>query len=83
VRIGTREVAFNDSVWPIVLEHGWQVTGIETTRAPRYERSKRLSPHQRMHLRDILDVKMIRLVHGDHRDPKLDREKAKLLAQSK
>jgi hypothetical protein len=34
-------------------------------------------------LRDILDVKMIRLVHGDYRDPRSDREKAKLLVQSK
>jgi hypothetical protein len=36
-----------------------------------------------MHLREILDVKIIRLVHGDHRDPKSDKEKAKLLVQSK
>src|SRR5262249_60036496 len=57
-----------DSECSIILEHGWQVTGIETTRAARYERSQRPGAHQRMHLRDVLDAIMIGLVHGDHRD---------------
>src|SRR5262245_52459609 len=83
VRIGAREMAFNDSVRSIPLEHGWEVIGIETTGAARYERSKGPGAHQRVHLRDILDAIMIRLVHGDHRDPRSQRQKAKLLARSK
>src|SRR5262249_19658995 len=65
MRIGTREMAFNHSVWSIVLEYGWQMSGIKPGRARRYERSKRPGPHQRMHLRHILDAIMIGLVRGD------------------
>src|SRR5262249_51180268 len=59
------------------------VIGVETTGAARYERNKGPGAHQRVHLRNILDAIMIRLVHGDHRDPRSQREKAKLLAWSK
>jgi hypothetical protein len=61
-----REMAFNDPIRSIPLEHGWEVIGIETTGAARYERNKGPGAHQRVHLRDILDAIMIRLVHGDH-----------------
>src|SRR5262249_157904 len=80
---GSRDMAFNDSIRSIPLEHGWEVIGIETTGAARYERNKGPGAHQRVHLRNILDAIMIRLVHGDHRDPRSQREKAKLLARSK
>jgi hypothetical protein len=36
-----------------------------------------------VHLRNILDAMMVRLVHGNHRDPTTDQEKANLLAQGK
>src|SRR5258708_20277125 len=54
MRIGTREMAFNHSVWSIVLEHGWQMSGIEPSRACGHERGNRPSPHQRIHLRHIV-----------------------------
>src|SRR5262249_51183753 len=60
-RIGAREMTFNDSIRSIPLEHRWEVIGMETTGAARYERSsKGPGAHQRVHLRDILDAIMIR-----------------------
>ena len=44
------------------------MASIETSRTPGYEYSKRSGTHQRMHLRHIVDTKMIRLVHDNYRE---------------
>jgi len=66
MRIGACEMALDHPACAFVLEHGRQVRGIKAARAARYQRSKRLGAHQRMHLRNILDAKMVGLVHGSH-----------------
>lgn len=43
------------------------MAGIETSRATGYECSKRSSTQERVHLRYILNTKIIGLVHDDHR----------------
>ena len=65
VRVGTRKMALDDPIWPIVPKHSRQMSCIETHRARRYERGKRSGAHQRMHLRQIGDAKMIGQVHGN------------------
>jgi hypothetical protein len=64
MRVGARKMALDDPIWPIVPQHSRQMSCIETQRACRYERGKRSGAHQRMHLRQIGDAKMIGLVHG-------------------
>src|SRR5262245_21154866 len=41
MRIGTREMAFNHSVWSIVFEQGRQMSGIEPGRARGHERDRK------------------------------------------
>src|ERR1700733_1491009 len=67
MRIGTREMAFDDAVRSLLLKHGRQMTCIETGRARRDESGKRPDTHQRLYLRHVLDAKMIRLIHDNHR----------------
>ena len=44
------------------------MASIETSRPPGHECSKRPGTHQRMHLRQIVDAKVIRLIHDNYRE---------------
>ncbi len=63
MRIGARQVAFDRAEWPFVLEDRREMAGVETGGGSRYQRGKWPRPHERVHLADIIDAKVIRPVH--------------------
>src|SRR5215471_1445577 len=63
VRIGTRQVTFDETISTVVLENGWQMRGKETGRARRSENAQRSSTHQCVHLFQIVHAMMFGLVH--------------------
>ena len=81
--IPTRKMTFYYSERSIVFEHSRQVAGKEARGSSRYERRKRFSTHQCMHLRNILNTKVIGHVHVDYRGFMSGLGKAKSLAARK
>ena len=69
MRVGAREMAFDDAIGFVVPQHSRQMRGLEPRRACRYQRGERLGAHQRTHLRQIVRAKMVGLVHDNHRAP--------------
>ena len=83
MRIGARQVAFDDSEFTLVLEHDRQMAAVKPSGPGRDQCRKRALAHQRVHLRQIGDAKMIGLVHDNHREQEPSVEKTELFAQGK
>jgi hypothetical protein len=69
MRVGAREMTYDDAIGFIVPEHGRQMCGLEPRRACRYQRGERPGAHQRTHLRQIVRAKMVGLVLDNHPAP--------------
>ena len=69
MRVGAREMAFDDAIGFVVPQHSRQMCGLEPRRACRYQRGERLGAHQRTHLRQIVRAKTVGLVHDNHHAP--------------